>query len=57
MENAGPAVLAMLQEAGAKIDFTSALALRRYDLAQAMLKDDPCVSAPTGATRSRFTSR
>jgi ankyrin repeat protein len=48
MENAGPAVLAMLQEAGAKIDFTSALALRRYDLAQAMLKDDPSRIGPDG---------
>jgi ankyrin repeat protein len=48
MENAGPAVLAMLQEAGAKIDFTSALGLRRYDLAQAMLKDDPSRIGPDG---------
>jgi ankyrin repeat protein len=48
MENADPSILAMLQEADAKIDFTSALALRRYDLAQAMLKDDPSRIGPDG---------
>jgi ankyrin repeat protein len=48
MENADPSILAMLQEAGAKIDLTSALALRRYDLAQAMLKDAPSRIGPDG---------
>jgi ankyrin repeat protein len=48
MENADPSILTMLQEAGAKIDFTSALTLRRYDLAQVMLKDDPSRIGPDG---------
>jgi ankyrin repeat protein len=48
MENADASILAMLQKAGAKIDFTGALALRRYDLAQAMLKDDPSRIGPDG---------
>jgi len=48
MEHADASILAMLQEAGAKIDFTSALALRRYDLAQVMLKDDPWRIGPDG---------
>jgi ankyrin repeat protein len=48
MDNADASILAMLQEAGAKIDFTSALALRRYDLAQAMLTDDPSRIGPDG---------
>jgi ankyrin repeat protein len=40
-ENADPAVIAMLLAAGAQIDFISALNLKRYDQAEAMLKENP----------------
>ena len=40
-ENADVAVVAMLEHAGASLDFASALNLKRYDLAEAMLRDDP----------------
>ena len=48
MENADADILTMLQAAGATIDFASALALKRYDLAEAMLKDDPVRIGPDG---------
>jgi ankyrin repeat protein len=38
---ADPSILSMLQEAGAKLDFLAALSLKRYDVAEAMLHDDP----------------
>ena len=40
-ENADVAIVAMLERAGAPLDFASAVNLKRYDLAEAMLRDDP----------------
>lgn len=40
-ENADPGIIAMLQQAGAPLDFIAAMNLARYDLAEAMLLDDP----------------
>jgi ankyrin repeat protein len=40
-ENADLAIVAMLERAGARLDFVSALNLKRCDLADAMLRDDP----------------
>ncbi len=40
-ENADPEIAAMLLEAGVKLDFLTAVNLRRYDLAEAMLRDEP----------------
>jgi len=39
-ENA-QAVIPLLQEAGARLDFVAALSLKRYDAAEAMLREDP----------------
>jgi ankyrin repeat protein len=39
--NADPAILGMLQAAGATLDLTAALSMGRFDLAEAMLRDDP----------------
>jgi ankyrin repeat protein len=47
-ENAGPELLSMLQQAGAKLDFVTALNLERYDLAEAMLHGDPMRIGPEG---------
>jgi ankyrin repeat protein len=47
-ENAEASIVAMLQRAGATIDFVAALHLRRYDLAEAMLQDDPSRIGPDG---------
>jgi ankyrin repeat protein len=47
-ENADPSILAMLQQAGATLDFVAALNLKRYDLADAMLKADPVRIGPDG---------
>ena len=47
-ENAGPELLSMLQQAGAKLDFVTALNLERYDLAEAMLRGDPVRIGPEG---------
>ncbi len=47
-ENADPAIVAMLQQAGAKLDFIAALNLARYDLAEAMLREDPLRIGPDG---------
>jgi ankyrin repeat protein len=47
-ENADPGIVSMLQEAGAKLDFIAALNLARYDLADAMLRDDPSRIGPQG---------
>jgi ankyrin repeat protein len=41
-------VIAVLQQAGAKLDFTAALNLGRYDAAEAMLRDDPARIGPDG---------
>jgi ankyrin repeat protein len=40
-ENADPGIVSMLDHAGAKLDFVAALNLKRYDLAEAMLREDP----------------
>jgi ankyrin repeat protein len=40
-EHGDPALILMLQEAGAELDLIAALSLRRFDLAEAMLRDDP----------------
>jgi ankyrin repeat protein len=47
-ENADQRIVAMLLEAGARIDFIAALSLRRYDLAEAMLRDKPARIGPDG---------
>jgi ankyrin repeat protein len=47
-ERSDPAIAAMLQQAGAKLDFIAALNLERYDLAEAMLRDDPSRIGPQG---------
>jgi ankyrin repeat protein len=41
LERADPAIIAMLEQAGAALDFVAALNLGRYDLAEAMLREDP----------------
>jgi ankyrin repeat protein len=40
-EGADPAIVEMLIGAGARLDFLTAVNLRRYDLAEAMLAEDP----------------
>ena len=40
-ENADPRLIDMLLQAGAKIDFLAALNLERFDLAEAMLREEP----------------
>jgi ankyrin repeat protein len=47
-EKTDPAIASMLQQAGAKLDFIAALNLERYDLAEAMLRDDPSRIGPQG---------
>ena len=47
-ENADASVVAMLLAAGARLDFMAALNLKRYDLAEAMLRDDPARLGPGG---------
>jgi len=47
-ENADVSLVAMLMDAGATIDFVAALNLKRYDLADAMLRDDPSRIGPHG---------
>jgi ankyrin repeat protein len=47
-EHADPAVVTLLLAAGAKLDFLSALYLERYELAEAMLRDDPSRIGPDG---------
>ncbi len=47
-EHADPAIITMLLAAGAKLDFASALYLERYELAEAMLRDDPSRISPNG---------
>jgi ankyrin repeat protein len=41
-------IVALLLEAGARIDFIAALSLARYDLAEAMLRDSPQRIGPNG---------
>jgi ankyrin repeat protein len=47
-ENADTAIVEMLIAAGARLDFLTALNLRRYDLAEAMLAEDPSRFGPDG---------
>jgi ankyrin repeat protein len=47
-ENAGEEIIAMLLQAGARIDFIAAVNLKRYDLAEAMLREDPARIGPNG---------
>ncbi len=46
--NADPSIIAMLQDAGVKLDFLAAVNLKRYDLAEAMLREDPARIGPDG---------
>ena len=47
-ENADANIVSMLEAAGAELDFIAALNLERYDLAAAMLKEDPSRIGPNG---------
>jgi ankyrin repeat protein len=47
-EHADSGLVAMLVGAGAKLDFMAALNLKRYELAQAMLNEDPLRIGPEG---------
>jgi ankyrin repeat protein len=47
-EHADEAIVATLMDAGAKLDFRTALNLKRYDLAQVMLNEDPSRIGPEG---------
>jgi ankyrin repeat protein len=48
LDGSDPAVVAMLHEAGAPLDFVAAVMLRRYDAAEAMLREDPARIGPDG---------
>src|SRR5262249_11464580 len=48
VEHADPSIVAMLERAGAKLDLLGALTLRRYDLAERMVADDPARIGPDG---------
>ncbi len=47
-ERADPAIVEMLIAAGARLDFLTAVNLARYDLAEAMLAEDPTRLGPDG---------
>ncbi len=47
-EGANSAIVAMLVAAGARLDFLTAVNLGRYDLAEAMLAEDPARLGPDG---------
>ncbi len=47
-EGADERIVAMLIEAGARIDFIAAFSLKRYDLAEAMLRENPSRIGPDG---------
>jgi ankyrin repeat protein len=47
-ESADASLVSMLQRAGATLDFITAVNLKRYDLAEAMLKEDPSRIGPDG---------
>jgi ankyrin repeat protein len=47
-EHADPSIIAMLEQAGARLDLRAALTLRRYDAAGRMLKEDPERIGPHG---------
>jgi ankyrin repeat protein len=48
VEHGDATVISMLQAAGVALDFIAALSLRRFDLAEAMLRDDPARLGPNG---------
>jgi ankyrin repeat protein len=48
-EDADPRIVEHLLAAGARVDFLSALSLKRYDLAEAMLRDNPFRLGSDGA--------
>ncbi len=48
-EQADASILAMLQNAGARIDLRGALRLKRYDLAEALVRENPSRIGPDGA--------
>jgi ankyrin repeat protein len=48
LEHADPTAVAMLEQAGATLDFAAAINLERYDLAEAMLREDPRRLGPDG---------
>jgi len=48
LEHADPTVVAMLEQAGATLDFIAAVNLERYDLAEAMLREHPTRIGPDG---------
>ena len=48
LEHADPAIITMLEQAGAPLDFAAAVNLARYDLAEAMLREDPARIGPAG---------
>jgi ankyrin repeat protein len=47
-ENADPATVSTLLEAGTTLDFIAAVNLERYDLAETMLREDPSRIGPNG---------
>jgi ankyrin repeat protein len=47
-ENADPAIVAMLRQAGARLDLIAAVNLAQDDLAEAMLREDPSRIGPEG---------
>jgi ankyrin repeat protein len=48
-QGADQRIAGLLLEAGARIDFIAAVSLGRYDLAEAMLREDPARIGPDGA--------
>src|SRR5262249_45498279 len=48
LEAADPTVLAVLEQAGARLDFLAAVSLERYDVAQRLLTEEPGRLGPDG---------
>ena len=48
LEHGDPTIVAMLEQAGATLDFIAAVNLERYDLAEAMLREHPTRIGPDG---------
>jgi ankyrin repeat protein len=46
--HADPAILTMLEQAGARLDLLAALTLKRYELAERLLAEDPARIGPQG---------
>jgi ankyrin repeat protein len=47
-EGADPSILAMLEQAGGRLDLLAALTLKRYELAEHLLAEDPARIGPQG---------